>query len=415
IYEYTVCNNVGEVERLGLASDILKIVPFDAQAMQNGPTGKRPNCPLIWFILIITGLILVVAAVLATIYLFVKLWEFLAKWGLKLLASFAEAAKQALENAVKIIILTLAYIILAINFIIMLLGFCLMSAILYGIAILANLNYTQENLFKISISDITSENVFILRYRIIWIYVEFIDLEIPFSILSLEIGNQNQIIFESKNSIIPSIGKSEDIINLNAINKDLLFEESRINYDYDYNGQLTAAILILIFLSIFIIVLNYNISLTTTVPIMVLGLLGTFLILFTISLVNEIDQALQYLESIFLIAFGLIFINTGIAIIRVSTSRKTKFDWTAFYISIISMLLYNLKYLAKNALNIIILITIHSLNSILISVIGYLINNVSKSFLEKLLAICSYFLLGLVFLGIGITAYTLGLTFRYIL
>ncbi|MHA1232797.1 MAG: hypothetical protein ACTSPQ_19390 [Candidatus Helarchaeota archaeon] len=77
IHKYTGYKNIGEIERLGLASDILKIVPFNAQAIQNGTTGKKPNCLLIWLILIITGFILVVLMVLAIVYLFLILYSIL--------------------------------------------------------------------------------------------------------------------------------------------------------------------------------------------------------------------------------------------------------------------------------------------------------------------------------------------------
>ncbi|MHA2012013.1 MAG: hypothetical protein ACTSWG_06595, partial [Candidatus Helarchaeota archaeon] len=135
VYEYKVCNKAGSVEKLGLASDILKLVPFDAQETRNGPTGPKPNSWFVWLLLLITGLILVAMPILATIYLFVKLFQFLANWGLKLLASFAESAKQALENAVKIIILVLACIILAFKIITMTISFLIIVGLLFMFAL----------------------------------------------------------------------------------------------------------------------------------------------------------------------------------------------------------------------------------------------------------------------------------------
>ncbi|MHA1831186.1 MAG: hypothetical protein ACTSWR_06630, partial [Candidatus Helarchaeota archaeon] len=180
VYEYKVCNKAGSVEKLGLASDILKLVPFDAQETRNGPTGPKPNSWFVWLLLLITGLILVAMPILATIYLFVKLFQFLANWGLKLLASFAESAKQALENAVKIIILVLACIILAFKIITMTISFLIIVGLLFMFALFFQLNYSWT-LWTIEIKDpSSSDDRITIEIIIEWVYVDFIDLELPY-------------------------------------------------------------------------------------------------------------------------------------------------------------------------------------------------------------------------------------------
>ena len=186
IYEYTVCNQAGSVEKLGLASDVLKMVPLDGQSMQNGPTGQEPDSLLIFFVLLFTGVLLIVTLILATVYLFTKLWEFLANWGLKLLASFTEAAKQALENAIKIIILVLACIaaaftyfgltLMAVSLILLLMSFCL----IYN-AQLQLIGFISFNIIK----NNRKANFSII---IIWEYFSIIDLELPSLKISVESG-----------------------------------------------------------------------------------------------------------------------------------------------------------------------------------------------------------------------------------
>ncbi|MBD3227768.1 MAG: hypothetical protein GF329_06230, partial [Candidatus Lokiarchaeota archaeon] len=51
--------------------------------------------------------------ILIPLYFFINLGRMLANWGMEFLASFADAAKAALEAAIKIIILVFTYLILA--------------------------------------------------------------------------------------------------------------------------------------------------------------------------------------------------------------------------------------------------------------------------------------------------------------
>ncbi|MHA1253650.1 MAG: hypothetical protein ACTSRP_27030, partial [Candidatus Helarchaeota archaeon] len=230
IHKYTGYKNIGEVERLGLASDILKIVPFIARAMQNGPTGKKPNCPLIWFLLIITGLILVVAAVLATIYLFVKLWEFLAKWGLKLLASFAKAAKQALENAIKIIILVLVCIIIALTLFSMVIAWIILPILLLMYSKLFNYWFKWE-FFDIEIYDSSTNKLLLgFKYEIYWNYCNIFNMELP---------NQRILAYRENNITILKMDFSFllPIWNIKFNFEYILNQFKEINNDLNYESN----------------------------------------------------------------------------------------------------------------------------------------------------------------------------------
>ncbi|MHA1232799.1 MAG: hypothetical protein ACTSPQ_19400, partial [Candidatus Helarchaeota archaeon] len=125
-------------------------------------------------------------AVLATIYLFVKLWEFLAKWGLKLLASFAEAAKQALENAIKIIILVLAYIAVAFTYISLL--FMEFTLILFLVSICLIYGAQLQLIGFISFNITKNNRIANFSIIIIWEYLPMVDLELPSLKISVESG-----------------------------------------------------------------------------------------------------------------------------------------------------------------------------------------------------------------------------------
>ncbi|MHA1788343.1 MAG: hypothetical protein ACTSXT_03860 [Candidatus Helarchaeota archaeon] len=233
VYEYKVCNEAGSVEKLGLASDILKLVPFDAQETQNGPTGSKPNSWFVWLVLLITGLILVAMPILATIYFFVKLFQFLANCGLELLASFTESAKQALENAVKIIIFKLLFEVIAVYW------YVVESILILLFSKIKSLKPNNEY-FMIFSKDINTinfkimtkkeaQNYINLALSINWWYVNIVDLELPCYKLKLEKNNIS--FFIMRKIIIPNFGIKKVQIN----NMGLKSENLEINKNFRYN------------------------------------------------------------------------------------------------------------------------------------------------------------------------------------
>jgi hypothetical protein len=81
------------VEKLGFASDILEMVPFDAQSMQNGPMNDLLTDLATWmFKVFVTVIMFLALPIIATILLFASLINFLANWGMKFLAAFTKAA-----------------------------------------------------------------------------------------------------------------------------------------------------------------------------------------------------------------------------------------------------------------------------------------------------------------------------------
>ena len=111
IYAYFRCDTVGEVERLGLAEDILDLVADDAQALTMGPTGGSPKGFVDWlisgFLFFVT---LMVLAALSPFLLLGLLVAALISIGITLIGPLFLAFVLLL---LKIIILIFIYIMLA--------------------------------------------------------------------------------------------------------------------------------------------------------------------------------------------------------------------------------------------------------------------------------------------------------------
>ncbi|MHA1233054.1 MAG: hypothetical protein ACTSRP_23945 [Candidatus Helarchaeota archaeon] len=164
----------------------------------------------------------------------------MAKWGLKLLASFAEAAKQALENAVKIIILIFFYKIISIyQFII---KYCIILFCTIILSLNKNIEYIIETMdvntihlkFKIKQEiqfKIKQEiqKYFNLTLKIDWWYLSELDLKLPSYEIKLEKGNEN--VFAMEWMIIPNFRTKKVLKN----NLGIKLEKIEINNRYGYN------------------------------------------------------------------------------------------------------------------------------------------------------------------------------------
>ncbi|MBD3227168.1 MAG: hypothetical protein GF329_03185 [Candidatus Lokiarchaeota archaeon] len=107
----------------------------------------------------------------------VNLLETIIEWGMKVLGAFAEGAAQAIEAAIKAIILILAFILLALNLFFLIIGFLLTVGILLILSIFVNAIMVASFL---SLSIEMDTFFYEIKYEIEWGYVEFIDLKLPF-------------------------------------------------------------------------------------------------------------------------------------------------------------------------------------------------------------------------------------------
>ncbi|MBD3227635.1 MAG: hypothetical protein GF329_05550 [Candidatus Lokiarchaeota archaeon] len=410
IHDYTKCDTTGSVEKLGLASDILEMVAFDGKSMENGPTGKLPSETLVGAFLVVTGLIIFFAIAIATMYFFINLGRMLANWGMEFLTSFAEGAKAALEAAIKIIILVLAYLILALNLLIMTIGFILMSLILIEIANIANLKYQQDGIFIITLSNSSNDLIFRMKYEIYWEYIPYFNLELPSSRFIVE---KNGILFyESKDSLFSIsscevsnsntlLKKSEGNISNTSID-DKIKDVSSEFWDYFALGSLTAEIIILVFLVGFLTLMLYNPDYLIAIPIAAGSLLLIFSIIYIIALISEKDPKTQYNDGAFLLGFGKVLVERGVNILKAGSLSYIKQLLEGFGKEMLQNFLWFdviivvLPYIATYNLYPIIAISLGITNLLLIGFIGILLGFTTNEKARK-----SFKILGYIFIIVG--------------
>jgi hypothetical protein len=183
----------------------------------------------------VTVIMFLALPIIATILLFIALVDFLANWGMKFLAAFTEAALQVLEAAIKIIILVLAYLILALTLLSMILLFLILLTVFFLIAVVTN-GTLSSGLFFFSILNTNGEE-FKYEITIEWIYVDFIDLDLPYT--KTQTFYNQQVVATNKKPIL--LGKPEQSSNkLNEPNINSELEPTEVDpidfYNRMYQG-----------------------------------------------------------------------------------------------------------------------------------------------------------------------------------
>jgi len=132
VYSYFLCDDVGEVERLGLAQDILEHIPFDGNSMANEHTGSMPKGFWDWLVSIFVGLLeLVIFIFTLPFLLFGLLLTALVYIGITLLGPIFAAFVFLL---IKIIIIIFIFIVFALSLLFTLLSFLILAIIISIIA-----------------------------------------------------------------------------------------------------------------------------------------------------------------------------------------------------------------------------------------------------------------------------------------
>jgi hypothetical protein len=140
--------------------------------------------------------------IIATILLFIALVDFLANWGMKLLAAFTEAALQVLEAAIKIIILVLAYLLLALDLLIQILFSLVLLATLAILSLIMGFTFEWQ-LFYTKI-NLSSERYIETTFEVYFKYYPVIDLELPVQ-KNTFISNINNLILSFETSLLEPI------------------------------------------------------------------------------------------------------------------------------------------------------------------------------------------------------------------
>jgi len=185
VYEYYFCDVAGEVELLGLAQDILELIPFDGEAFHNGPTGDMPKGFWDWLVSIfVTIVTFIVGVIVAVVGFIVQLFKVLIDWGIKLLGWLWQ---NVVLNAIKLVILVYVFIMLAIAIFFSIIAFLLLiSFVIIGVLIV---NFPITLTYGFLWCEITYPSK-TTRFQITIVdkYSSFIDLSFP----CLEIQFQNE-------------------------------------------------------------------------------------------------------------------------------------------------------------------------------------------------------------------------------
>ncbi len=172
-YSYFSCDEVGEVECLGLATDILAQIYFDAQAMGNGPTGATPKGFVDW---LISAFIIICTFGIVLPFLFlVALVEALIIIGITWLGPLFEAIVLAI---IKVIILVYVFIMLAIALLLTLIGFLILIIFLFTLTLIVDYPLTLvigPLWFELTYPEATTRLEITIEFK----YSSFIDLRIP--------------------------------------------------------------------------------------------------------------------------------------------------------------------------------------------------------------------------------------------
>ncbi|MHA1360912.1 MAG: hypothetical protein ACTSRC_22555, partial [Candidatus Helarchaeota archaeon] len=226
IYSYFHCDEVGEVERLGLASDILEHIPFDGNGMANEHTGSLPKGFWDWLVSIFVGFLELVLFIFTLPFLlFGLLISALIYIGITLIGPIFAAIVLLL---IKIIIIIIIFIMFALALLTTLICFALMAIIIGTIALITaqhvelGLFYVDFNLWGVSGR---------LESQIGWTPNEFLGIDIP--VLTTELSLAGETFLSTSegmgsgdynvqtNTLIPTsiegsggIGTAEDIITL---------------------------------------------------------------------------------------------------------------------------------------------------------------------------------------------------------
>lgn len=158
-------------ETLGIADDVLDIIPWDSKTYVNSVQGKVPVGFLGWLWQVISGFFKAIWD------FFVWLFEILAEFGLWLIGLIASAVMALIEAAIKLIILVIVFIILAIILLGFVLTFPFLLIILYAFADVKGGTCTPGFL---NAKLIFGSKEFFMGIEVKWANFEPLDLNLPY-------------------------------------------------------------------------------------------------------------------------------------------------------------------------------------------------------------------------------------------
>ena len=164
-------------EELGIAADVMELIPLDMGPFQNSETGEWPRTPWENFIQVIKDVIQFVIDVLIAIgNFFVALFEWIAEIGMNLVENVTKAALAAVEAIIKAIILVLIYLMVAI-FIIT--SFLILVTFLVAGLVISAFTGTLPDVGWLYVGFEIFDIYFKYSLEIKWVYSSLLDLDVP--------------------------------------------------------------------------------------------------------------------------------------------------------------------------------------------------------------------------------------------
>lgn len=246
-FSYFACDEVGEVERLGLPVDVLEQVPGDAQALQMGPTGDTPSKLTVGriFLIILTFGIL---AAITPILLAAALTAALIYVGIVLLGPIFSAAILLL---IKLIVLIFILILFALTMLGLLLGFLISVPFLISISKSRDMELSIGPLsYNLKNSNLFAQFEIIVVFK----YSSFLDLTFPCIVIAAYDNSQQYYNFLYSYGM-PIDAEESSITNLENIDRDEIApqthsETTSIDLSAFSTGRLQAYLLALTYMGI---------------------------------------------------------------------------------------------------------------------------------------------------------------------
>ncbi|MHA1131593.1 MAG: hypothetical protein ACTSQ8_24185, partial [Candidatus Helarchaeota archaeon] len=222
IYSYFVCDEMGEVERLGLAEDILTQIPLDAEALPQGEIGNAPKSFLdvfLGFLLEVFTFVLLVA--FGPILLAAALTIALVLIGLEWLGPLFELFVLLI---IKIIIIIFVFIMFALALLTTLLSFIIIAIIISIVAIVTNQHVSWGFLFvEFNLWGLEGK----YEVSIGWEDNAFLGIPIPLIISGFILGDE--LLWETADS--PGLGGTSTSGSLATLDEESTTPSTKITLD----------------------------------------------------------------------------------------------------------------------------------------------------------------------------------------
>ncbi|MHA1338020.1 MAG: hypothetical protein ACTSPW_20155 [Promethearchaeota archaeon] len=194
-------------ETLGIAADVLGLIPLDMKNYRNSPIGEWPRTP--WenfFQLIIDIVLFIIDVLLAVAGFFIALFEWVKEVGMNLVEKIVEGVLFLIQSLLKAIVLAFIYAMFAIMLIAVILTLVSIVGVMFVLSTFLDIN-VDASVNKIKITGML---FFMFGYDVGIADYEILDLKIPTLTTYFESNDYGVRVIASCFNIEPNIYKFPD-------------------------------------------------------------------------------------------------------------------------------------------------------------------------------------------------------------